>query len=74
LSSIYLDLLCAGEGYFEINGSRYEITPDYFFILPAHIPHKYGANSDNPWTIYWVHFTGKKHQIIGIFYWIIQTQ
>jgi len=57
----YILIYCVqGEGYFEINESRYEIIPDYFFILPAHIPHKYGANSDNPWTIYWVHFTGTK--------------
>ena len=47
-----------GEGWFEINNQRYLVKPDHFFIIPANIAHRYGANLNNPWSIYWVHFTG----------------
>jgi AraC family transcriptional regulator, arabinose operon regulatory protein len=49
-----------GEGWFEIDGQKYEVLPNSFFIIPAHKSHKYGANLENPWSIYWAHFTGSK--------------
>jgi AraC family transcriptional regulator, arabinose operon regulatory protein len=49
-----------GEGWFEIDGQKYDVLPNYFFIIPAHKSHKYGANLENPWSIYWAHFTGNK--------------
>lgn len=27
---------------------------------PKHVAHAYGSNTANPWTIYWIHFDGKK--------------
>ena len=47
-----------GEGWFTINGKTHQVTQDQFFILPAGVPHRYGANENNPWTIYWMHFKG----------------
>jgi AraC-like DNA-binding protein len=47
-----------GEGWYVVDNQTYFVTQDHFFIIPANIPHSYGANIDNPWTIYWVHFTG----------------
>lgn len=49
-----------GEGWFEINQQKHLVKPDHFFILPANIAHRYGANLSNPWSIYWVHFTGSR--------------
>lgn len=49
-----------GEGWFEINQQKHLVKPDHFFILPANIAHSYGANLSNPWSIYWVHFTGSR--------------
>lgn len=49
-----------GEGWYEINGQKYDILPNQYFIIPANISHRYGANLDNPWSIYWAHFTGKR--------------
>ena len=47
-----------GAGWYCVDGRRYEVGPDTFFILPAGLPHSYGASDDNPWTIYWIHFSG----------------
>lgn len=49
-----------GEGWFSINGKRHIVTKNQFFILPEKTAHSYGSNDDNPWTIYWMHFNGKK--------------
>lgn len=52
-------IYCAdGAGWYSVDGSAYEVTANQFFILPAGRPHSYGADGTNPWTIYWVHFTG----------------
>lgn len=47
-----------GAGWFSIHHKQYQVKPNHFFILPENTPHKYGADPENPWTIYWVHFTG----------------
>lgn len=55
----YVLIYCvAGEGWFELDGRRHEVGPDTYFILPAGRPHAYGASAGNPWTIYWIHFSG----------------
>lgn len=40
-------------------GIGYGISSNQYFILPAGEPHIYGADADNPWTIYWIHFKGR---------------
>jgi AraC family transcriptional regulator, arabinose operon regulatory protein len=47
-----------GEGWYEIQGERHPIKPNQAILLPAHVPHQYGADIQKPWTIYWLHFTG----------------
>lgn len=47
-----------GAGRYIVDDREYSVTADQFFILPAGRPHAYGSSEDNPWTIYWVHFTG----------------
>jgi len=60
-SKQYVLIYCVeGEGWFEIEGVRHKVLPDYFFILPKGKAHTYGSNSKNPWTIYWIHFDGDK--------------
>lgn len=48
-----------GEGWFTINRHRYKVKSNQFFILPRDVMHEYGADLNNPWSIYWVHFTGE---------------
>lgn len=47
-----------GKGWIEIPSGKYQISPNEFLIIPADLPHKYGADEKSPWTIYWAHFKG----------------
>ncbi|MCD8318496.1 MAG: AraC family transcriptional regulator [Paraprevotella sp.] len=49
-----------GEGWFELDGRRYDVRANQFFILPKYKAHVYGSKAGNPWTIYWIHFDGAK--------------
>jgi len=47
-----------GKGWVETNNGIKEVEKDQYFIIPANTPHRYGADNPEPWTIYWIHFTG----------------
>lgn len=49
-----------GKGNLTIKNTRFELLPDQFFIIPENMPHAYYADSDDPWSIYWIHFAGRK--------------
>jgi AraC-like DNA-binding protein len=49
-----------GEGWYYLNDQRYAVKPNQAFILPADVAHRYGTYTQNPWTIYWLHFTGSR--------------
>ena len=34
-----------------------------FFLLEAGVPHTYAASRTNPWSIYWIHFTGQQSHV-----------
>ena len=48
-----------GSGWYRTEGEEFQVTANRYFILPAGKPHAYGANEEEPWTIYWIHFKGK---------------
>ncbi len=57
----YVLIYCVeGEGWFRLGGRQFTVHPNQFFILPEHTAHAYGSNADQPWTIYWMHFNGRK--------------
>ena len=61
----YVLIYCVkGHGWYELRGEHYEVKENEFFILPAGEPHAYGADKE-PWTIYWVHFSGKHADIFS---------
>ncbi|MES2371103.1 MAG: AraC family transcriptional regulator [Bacteroidota bacterium] len=47
-----------GNGWANISGKKYIISPGDFILLPASTPHEYAADEQTPWTIYWMHFKG----------------
>lgn len=50
-----------GKGWFSIHAEKHEVSANQFFIIPAtDQPLKYGSDASDPWTIYWVHFTGNR--------------
>lgn len=55
----YVFIYCIdGRGSYEVGGNSYEVAANQYFILPAGVPHRYQADAENPWTIYWIHFKG----------------
>jgi AraC-like DNA-binding protein len=55
-----------GKGWYIINDTRFEVSANEYFIIPA-ITHEmiYGADEEDPWTIYWVHFTGRDMNVFN---------
>jgi AraC-like DNA-binding protein len=48
-----------GKGWYIVDKKKYEVVPNQFFQLPATSEYlKYGADEEQPWTIFWVHFSG----------------
>lgn len=47
-----------GRGWFTVGGDTFTVFPDCYFIIPASTPHAYGASEEDPWSIYWIHFSG----------------
>lgn len=55
----YVLIYCVdGAGFYVVDGKRYEVKKNQYFILPANKPHEYGTTEDKRWSIYWVHFKG----------------
>lgn len=55
----YIFIYCIeGEGWTKLNGKRFNVLPNSFFIVPKGVKHSYASDNNNPWTIYWVHFSG----------------
>lgn len=48
-----------GSGWVIVNKKRIDVAPSQFVAIQANTPHRYGANSSKPWTIYWIHFKGE---------------
>lgn len=47
-----------GAGNITIGDQKFRLKPNHFFIIPPDTPHRYKADENDPWSIYWVHFTG----------------
>ncbi|MCC8424749.1 AraC family transcriptional regulator [Mucilaginibacter sp. UR6-11] len=58
-SGQYILLYCVdGEGYIYLNDRTYTLKPNTFIIIPKNVGHRYKSSNSNPWSIYWVHFSG----------------
>ena len=53
-----LFLCTEGKGWIECSGRRSELRKNHYYILPKNSPHKYYADHQDPWTIFWIHFNG----------------
>ncbi|MBB6669123.1 AraC family transcriptional regulator [Cohnella nanjingensis] len=59
-SNAHILIYCVeGEGWVETNGKPAAVTERQLVAIPANVPHRYGASSDSPWSIYWVHLQGE---------------
>lgn len=49
-----------GKGHFIIDNKRFEVTANQFIHVPATDSYmRYWADEEDPWTIYWIHFSGQ---------------
>ncbi|MBQ7268650.1 MAG: AraC family transcriptional regulator [Bacteroidales bacterium] len=56
----YILIWCTdGEGWYSLHGEKHTVSKSHFFMLPPDGAHAYGSSEDNPWSIYWFHFTGE---------------
>lgn len=49
-----------GVGWVEIDETTYELMPNSYLMIPKYAAHRYWTDAKAPWTIYWMHFTGRK--------------
>lgn len=58
-SGQYILLYCLdGEGQVYIGDHIYILRPNTYIIIAKNIPHRYASSNTNPWSIYWLHFSG----------------
>jgi AraC-like DNA-binding protein/quercetin dioxygenase-like cupin family protein len=56
----YVMIYCVdGAGWLRLNERTWTIRSGDLFICPPDIAHAYGADQEDPWTKYYVHFRGK---------------
>ncbi len=48
-----------GEGWIKIHKNTILLKTGEAFFIPAGAAHSYGASPDKPWSIYWMHISGK---------------
>jgi AraC family transcriptional regulator of arabinose operon len=64
-SNEYILLYCIeGEGTILLNDTEYKLKPNTYFVVPKNVPHHYMSDTYNPWSIYWVHFSGDAAPLI----------
>lgn len=56
----YILIYCIeGKGWISVDGRRSVVRANQYFIIPKGIPHKYGSDEIDSWSIYWLHFSGE---------------
>jgi AraC-like DNA-binding protein len=48
-----------GKGWVETKRGYFKVGPNQAFVLPSNEQHQYGADPEDPWSIYWIMFSGK---------------
>lgn len=48
-----------GKGHYTIGERTFDVSPNQYFVLPPNIAHTYWADEEDPWTIYWIHYSGE---------------
>jgi AraC family transcriptional regulator of arabinose operon len=48
----------SGSGWCRTEAGRFDVAPGQAVLIPPHAPHAYGADPDDPWTLWWLHIAG----------------
>ena len=58
-SSQAILIMCAeGSGWCDLDGGRHDVTASQLLVIPPRTPHRYYADTDRPWSIWWLHVAG----------------
>jgi AraC-like DNA-binding protein len=58
-SKQYILIYCyKGEGVISVENREVIVKANTYYIIPPGVFHSYYAKESNPWSIYWLHFTG----------------
>ena len=60
MSQVILLYCTDGLGWIQVPEGRVTIQAGSVFAIAPGVPHSYGADADNPWTIYWFHLNGSR--------------
>lgn len=60
MSQVILLYCTDGLGWIQVPNGRVTIQAGSVFAIAPNMPHSYGADADNPWTIYWFHLSGSQ--------------
>ncbi len=60
MSQVILLYCTDGLGWIQVPNGRVTIQAGSVFAIAPGIPHSYGAETNNPWTIYWFHLSGSQ--------------
>ena len=64
-----------GKGYYTLDGHTLTLNPNQYVIVPAtDKPLVYWSDTEDPWSIYWVHFTSDALQAFNRAYHIVPEQ
>ena len=67
-STQYILIYCVdGQGEIKLGETSYAVLADHYFIIPAGMAHAYHSDEQNPWSIYWIHFSGAKAGLFARF-------
>ncbi|MCO6449490.1 MAG: AraC family transcriptional regulator [Caldilineales bacterium] len=59
-----------GRGWYEAAGQRWQVGRGQALFVQQDVPHAYGSDSSDPWSIQWAHFRGAQAseylQLLGI--------
>ncbi|PKA97408.1 AraC-like DNA-binding protein [Flavobacteriaceae bacterium MAR_2009_75] len=56
----YIFIYCIeGSGSVQFDGTKFQLNPNTYCIIPIKTVHSYYASKAEPWSIYWMHFRGE---------------
>jgi AraC family transcriptional regulator, arabinose operon regulatory protein len=58
ISQVILLYCTDGQGWIQLPTGRVVLQAGAVFVITPGMPHSYGADAENPWTIHWFHFSG----------------
>ena len=60
-SAQFILIYCVdGQGEIRVGEVLHPLRADHFFIIPPGTSHAYHSDQHDPWSIYWIHFSGPK--------------